>query len=464
MGDIKTISEIIESATGQKPISEHQITYDSPGDQLEPLYFFILDLMNDFNLEPEKLLDNFAYSEGSGHQTEIGQKKSIMQQQVDHNMKTIYTLIRSLTQLVYDLKEFRIRLNAYKDLKSEDKSIQRSARLSLKQVWMDKVDMQKGNSAIKAMALSQAGFQTLIQAFLVSDTIKDAEKLDLNEIVKRILVPRIKEFEYWLEHSEKELTKRYNIEKNYLKSQVNSLKLYSRWVKPYLISAQKLESTQSKNAALVSTFNTVIQELTLLGKSEIDPKESIMKGDLPKELSKLKSNNFKRKYYSCTLVDFMFRGIPRKVSQRGDYAFGGRTEIVFKSYALNEDELKKFNQEMEKSDVNEVLQLIEGATTDSLKELQEEIDFFIEDKETEEEKKKEKKQGNNPFLALIGHYEKNPEKKDTKKEDKIDKIRKDNWLEKEHLRKLAEEKAKETTFKLFNVYKKVHGMANFDPD
>ena len=39
------------------------------------------------------------------------------------------------------------------------------------------VDINKGNSSIKAMALGQAGFQTLIDAFLASKDEKDVNKL-----------------------------------------------------------------------------------------------------------------------------------------------------------------------------------------------------------------------------------------------------------------------------------------------
>ncbi len=75
------------------------------------------------------------------------------------------------------------------------------------------------------------------------------------------------------------------------------------------------------------------------------------------------------------------------------------------------------------------------------------------------------REGSNPFLALVGYYNKGPEKspeenvvKGTNGE-KI--IRQENWIEKTHIRKLAEEKAKESAFNLFDVYKKAHGMPSY---
>ena len=40
-------------------------------------------------------------------------------------------------------------------------------------------------------------------------------------------------------------------------------------------------------------------------------------------------------------------------------------------------------------------------------------------------------------------------------------VRKDDWIEKTHLRKLAAENAKELAFDLFDIYKKAHGMPSY---
>jgi hypothetical protein len=459
MVEIKSIAKIIEDVSPyykQKggPEAEHKLIYDSSTETLEPVYFFILDLMNDFGLAPEKLVDNFTSTPGSGHFAELGQRATVMQQQASKLLGDVNTVLRSVLNIIYDLKEFRIRLEHYKALKSKNEDERNAAILALKQIWMDKVDISKGNSSIKAMALGQAGFQTLIDAFLVAQDAKNVQKLDLNDRIKRILIPRIQEFNSWSEQSEKELSKRYELEKNYLKSQVNSLKLYSKWAKPYLIAAQQLESKPGgREPALVKTFNTIILELTLLGKQKIDVKGEVAKGNLPVDLAKL---NPKREYYNCILVDFTFRGIPQRMAQQPHYTFGGKAEITFRSYALNDDELAKFEEALEKSDVNDVLALIEGTTTESLGQLQEEINFFLE--EVEEKKSGEKEQSN-PFLALIGRYDKKEKKEGEKKKEIVVKL--DNFIESEHIRPLTVEMARDTCFTLFDIYKKSHGMPSY---
>ena len=96
-------------------------------------------------------------------------------------------------------------------------------------------------------------------------------------------------------------------------------------------------------------------------------------------------------------------------------------------------------------------------------ELQEEINFFLEDKERKEEEKKASEDTSNPFLSLIGYYNDKQKlgDKDVKK-DKVEKpLVKDDWIEKTHLRPLAEGTAVEIAFDLFDTYKGAHDMASY---
>jgi len=468
MGDAKTVSEIIHKisphyAKTKKPDIEHTLVYDSSSETLEPLYFFIIDLLETFGYPPQKLVDNFTSSPGSGHFGELGQRSSIMQQQGTQLLANINTVLRSVLNIVYDLKEFKIRLQHYEDLRSKNKDTVSAARLSLKQLWMDKVDALKGNSGIKAMALSQAGFQTLIDAFLASNTLVDVKNLDLNDRVKRILTPRLTEFNAWVEESEKELRKRYELEKTYLRSQVNSLKLYSRWAKPYLKAASELENKDfGRDPGLVKVFNTMLLELNVVGKQKIKVKDLALEGSLPAEFQKesfLKS--LKRDYYSYVVIDFKFRGIPNKVQGTQHYSFGGKAEVTFKGYALNDDELARLDQELEESHLGDALKLIEGSTTESISHLQDEINAFLD--ETDQPEKPEKPtNSSNPFLALLGFYnkEEKSEKPKVSSKEKII-VKKDSWIESEHLRKAAIAGVKVAVFNLFDVYKKGHGMLSY---
>jgi hypothetical protein len=392
-----------------------------------------------------------------------------MQQQATKTLADVNNILKSVLNTIYDLRDLRTRLKTYDILKSSDSGERQGALLSLKQIWMDKVDILKGNSSIKGLAMMQGGYQTLIDAFLVVENEKDVNKLDLNERVKRILLPRIQDFNIWVNESGKELRKRYQLERTYLRSQVGSLKMYSRWVKPYLLAAQKLEMKESGNAPeLVNVFNTMLLELTLFGKSKVDPKKVALEGGFPKEFADDKFvKTFKRDYYSCVLIDFKFRGIPQRASSsQSHYVFGGRTEVVFSAYVLNADEVDKLNEEVKNSEVGDVLSLIKGITEDSLDTLKEDIDFFLEEENNEiETKKKKAKDNSNPFLALIGKYEEK-EELPKKVSEKISSkkeifIAPEDFIEKTHLKPFAAKVAKETAFTLFDIYKKAHGMASY---
>ncbi len=461
--------QIASSNAKPKPLAQHTLVYDSSSETLEPVYFFILDLMNDFHLAPEKLLDNFTSAPGSGHFAELGQRATIMQQQATKILGDINNVTRSILNLVYDLKEFKIRLQTYKDLKSESKDTQEAALLALKQIWMDKVDINKGNSSIKAMAFgSQIGFQTLVDAFLISKDEKQADNLDLNDQVKRVVKSRINEFNVWLKESERELSKRYEMERKYLKSQVNSVKLYSRWAKPYMRSALQLEmKDNSTNPELVKTFNSILLELTLLGTSKLDVKSAAAEGTLPKEFARLNPAKDFRNYAAYVVVDFKFRGIPQKTSPyQQHYVFGGRAEVTFTAYALNNEEIAVVKKQLENSDLGDALELIHGSTEGSLEEMQKDIDEFLKEEDVAEKKAEAKpKDTSNPFAALLGFYDKKAEKVAAKASDDADKLNKapasDKSLEKEYLRPMVSKTAVETTFNLFDIYKKAHGMASF---
>lgn len=465
---VKQAFEILEEVTKVKPSAVHKLVYDSPTETLEPIYFFILDLMNDFGFDVEKLVDNFVSSPGSAHFGEMGQRASVMQQQGSKLLGDINTVMRSILNLVYDLREFKIRLQAYDDLESDDEFKRDAAKLSLKQTWLDKVDIQKGNSAIKQMAFAQGGnFATLIDAFLVAEDEslkrKDGSEIDLNEIVKRVVKSRITEFNHWLTYSESELRKRFEIERTYLRSQVDSLKLYSAWAKPYLTAAQQLTMSEGgREASLVKMFNTMLLQLTLIGKRNfgLDWDDELFGQNIPKSLKA----NSKKIYHEIILVDFNFRGVPQRTQQ--GYVAGGKTTVTYRGYALDNEQLQDFYDEFDKSDIIDVLSLVDGITKDSLNQLTEDLNFFLGDDKEEKEKKEKKKSRDtsNPFLALFGIYDKKDKPKKEKKEEDGGKVKltaREAMIEKKFILPALKGSTAENTFKIFETYKKVHGMVAF---
>jgi len=446
--------------TEGRKIEEHRLVYDSSLEGLEPVYFWIIDFLADRTGEKvEKLIDNFVSSPGSGQFSELMGKATRMQEEAMKIMQTIGILIKSIINIIYDLKEFEIRLHHYKTAESKNKDEKEAGILALKQVWLDNVDIKKGVGSINALTRGDLNFVTLRDAFFVVNSLDKIDKLDLNDRVKRLLKPRLSEFLEWQKRSYSELKKRYGIEKTYLKSQLASLKLYTKWAQPYLRAAAQLEQRNLKgNSGLVNAFNTVILELVLLNKKKIKPKDQVYGREkkLPYNFANI---NFKRDYYSCVFLDFAFRSYPAQAA-RGGYNYSGRVEVNMRSYALNSEELKMLEAKLDESSFNESLKLASGMTEDTLEELKEDIEYFLKE---DDEKTEEKKQSDdvNPFMALLGFYDKsgkrkeNKTNKEKKKGAKID-IKPDNFYE-SVLRNMAQEQARDLCWDIFDKFKKSKG-------
>lgn len=441
----------------KNPIEKHSLVYDSSAQSLEPIYFWIIDNINFEYGRTYKLVDNFLASAGSGHFSELQARATRMQEEAMKMFGAANTVVKSVLNILYNLKEFKLRLAQYEDYHSKDEKTRRAALYSLKQIWLDRVDIQRGTSSIKALATAganQPNFITLIDAFMVADSLEALSKLDLNERVKRLLEQRLSEFLRWLKQSESELTKRFEIEKKYLKAQVSTLKLYARWIKPYLKAARQLEQHAESSSSLVNVFNTALFELTIVGEAGYSPEQDIQAGELPESWRKIKI----RKYFPIIIIEFKFRSVPERADQRGGYGYRGRAEITFTSYALNEDEIKVLKEQVEKDDLGDIYQLIEGATTESLAELQNDIDEFLNDKPSE--KKQEKSpQDVNPFTALFSFLS---PKKEEKSSEKSKQIKKDTDVERVIRSQVAIE-ARTKCRKAYDDYKGANEMPRFPP-
>ncbi|MEM4271769.1 MAG: hypothetical protein QXD13_01630 [Candidatus Pacearchaeota archaeon] len=440
----------------KNPIEQHTISYETTGGSIEKVYFWLHDYIVNNKSEygdAKKLVDSFVSSPGSGHFAEMSARATRMQEEAMKILGVINQMIKSILNITYDLKEFQLRLDPYNNLKSKDENIRSAAMFSLKQIWLDTVDIKKGNSSIKAMAVggvNAPNFVMLIDAFMVAESLEKIDKMDLNDRIKRILKQRFAEFQKWLVESEKELRRRFELEKTYLKSQYNSIQLYARWAKPYLEAARMLEQRATASAALVTAFETSLFELTLLGIGEYNIRRDIAVGDLPKMFEK----KVKRKYSPVVLVELKFRSIPER-SQKGGYGFIGKAEITFTSFALNEDEIKVLEDQLNKDIFGDVIDLI-GGTTESLAQLKEDVDKFLSEEPSEEEKEEKKEViDTNPFSALWSIFF--PSKSKEEKKANLLEIRPDDALEKV-VRSQAAIEARRKCRKFYDAFKKAYNI------
>ena len=464
-------------------VAHHKLSFDSQQNQLEPIYYWILDFAAQIGWGAmEKTIDNFMASPGSGQFSEMNMKATKMQEEGMKILGGMNQIVKSVLNLIYDLKEFELRLEHYDDAKSEKSDKKEEGMLALKQIWLDNVDIKKGRGAIHQMSSMEMGFSTLREAFMMANSVEDVKKMNsedkkeggvglINDSVMRILIPRISEFLKWVNYSEKELRKRFSIEKNYLKSQVETVKLYSAWMKPYLESAEKLRQKGfEKDAALVNAFSTTMFELQLFGAKAVGV-EKDGDGNSISSDERFGGYNVKRKYNQVVIITLKYRGhVSQRVTQKGDYGFGmgGVVDIDFDAYALNDEELAAARKMLEKSDLDKSMEFSLDVAGEALKDLKEDLDYFLKSKEEREkeeaEKKGEKKESQdiNPFAALFGLFGKKKKKDKKKGEDivlKADEIKKDNFVEKT-MRGAAVSGAGNTLYTIYDIYKKAHRMAS----
>ncbi|MBR9703941.1 hypothetical protein GOV12_00890 [Candidatus Pacearchaeota archaeon] len=462
------IPRYVNKYTGSlNPPSAHKLIYDSSSETLEPVYFWILDFLRKTGANVEKLVDNFASSPGGGHFGDMMGRQSQMQQEASRVLATVNTILKGVINLIYDIKEFKIRLSHYIESKSANPNVRQAALLALKQIWMDKVDIQRGQGSINAMSSGNLQFITLRDSFMMVNSVKDVENLDLNDRVKRVLKPRVQEFFEWKIRSEQELRKRFEVEKIYLKSQVSALKLNARWAKPYLKAANQLaqNETLSNNAGMVTMFNTIMLQLDLMavyGAIDVPDLCAQSPPELPREFKSMKKL---REIYPVIFLDFNFRGIPNKYNQH--YTFGGRVEVNFKAFGLTKDELILIRYKLEENDLSESLKLVQGMTDDSLMQIQADIEDIFEDDIKDEIEVND----SNPFSALFSLLipQRKTEKIDKSKEyeknvldyyKKNKKLKSDNYAE-EYIRNYSEAFAMNRCFNVYDKYKKAHGMETF---
>ncbi|MBI2106034.1 hypothetical protein HYT56_04325 [Candidatus Woesearchaeota archaeon] len=481
--DIRSLSDVekfIDNEVG------YTLIYDSFSEGLEPVYFWIVDWMRDnywgLGMDVQKTLDEFQGSVGSGFFGDLGTRASIMQDRAMKMLTTINSVVRSIINILYDLKEFDQRLDLYKKLKSDNDVEKKNARLSLKQIWMDRVDMQRGRGSINMLA-QQLQFVTLRDAFMTAESVENVDDMDLNDRVKRILAPRLQEYLAWEKLSEAELTRRYKIEKSYLKSQVNSLKLYSQWARPYLKTAQQLTASDYRTPNLVSIFNNMQVQLSVFGKRSVKPEAIVSTRPFIK--NKYAAVKLDKGLYACVEVTMVFRTIPHTIT-RGEsgthYAQGGKVYIKFRAFGLDQDEVDA----VEKEELYQGLELIQSMTHDSLEAIQEEISKYLDRDENLPETKEERLEKLQELLNTIDDKRtaervqkeiKELEKELRPKEkfapfeaiakgfDEITDPLKNLWkpkMEKEKVAAMTRNSAKRSaavsSYLIYNVYKKSHGM------
>lgn len=471
------------------PIESREITYDAFGETMEPMYYWLLDFLREsFGYTVDKTADFFSASEASGYFGEMGMRRTNLEKRAVELTGTINVVVKSIINLLWDLKTFDLRLKHYDDLQKGDKDTKKAALEALKGIWLNEVDKAKGNAAVDVLA-QNLNFITLRDAFMVIpvqewfvygakrakiDEVKKhaeqyAQKMDLTDVVKRILTPRAREFVEWVYASETELRKRKAVEMAYLKAQVGALQVYTQWTRPYLIGTQKLIPAEYKQlleehkelglgpAAIPTPFHAMWFYIELQAKKKATITE-LRKP--PFEMAEIKLKNEDLRPHTVLEIKTAFRGAPQMgtVGARGERgtAFTGKTLIKFVTYVMSKEHLSLLDREREE----EVLQFIDAMTNETLKALSEDLNKYLkEEASASEEAAKPKAKLELPFKELWGSIrEFNAEaKKILQKLPNMQISDKEAWAV-ARLKLIAAGKAKKDLDTLYDTFKKSHKM------
>lgn len=252
--------------------------------------------------------------------------------------------------------------------------------------------------------------------------------------------------------SENELKKGFEFRRNQLQNQVNLAKAYARWAKPYLQMIRRTEQRATPNAALVNGFNSAIFELVLLVEGKYDLKEE------PEMFPKAWLRREFRAYCPILLVEWRFRGVPEHSPPGGNH-YRGRSEITFTSYALREQELEWLKAEIERDELGELLRSLADINEENLKHIQEELNQFMDNENPKAEHNSKPATHDddvNPFSALFSIFS----GFDGEKTDASVSVGPDSTAE-QVLRNQALLKARKECQKIYELYKREHGMPTF---
>lgn len=450
---------------------------DSFSASIEPAYFWLMDFLGKRALQYKisKIGEHIGASVVSQFFGEMSTRRTALEKRGTEILMSVNAVVRSIINLLYDLREFDRRLTVYDDLyKGADNA--ENADMALKRIWMDEVDVKKGNASINVMT-AQRGleFVTLRDAFMIAKTPKQAGDMDLNDRVKRILKGRLEEYVQWKVQSEKELRQRRKIELSYLRSQVDSLRLYSQWAKPYLKAAQMLQfkEVDITDPELIQAFDQNVIDIKIRGVKEVYLKEFIKflggkRGYKPpvtisqKEQEALKFMKVGPKAYSVIDVSFVFRTKPSLIQQTqagGVYRQLGKLTIEFEGYTFTPEEYKK----LEKAEEYEAMKFIEGLTSESLVAMREDLEKYLGELDLDKKKEEEKKKKKAPLLDTI--FSSISAIKGAGSEgfsvERLLKFGFDQGLLEQRAKKIAIEQNIRNIFDLYDVFKKSNRLLSF---
>ncbi len=438
-------------------VKRYKLITESFGMSLEELYFWSLGHLRQDVGYPKviKITDVFSASENSAFFGQSAQRLSIQEDRASSFLRGISELVKTLFQIVRELRIIDERLDIYKD---REKS--KSADATLKGLFADFAENKGGQAQPGSLfhLSNQVGYATLPDLFFNTivhnkdDIDKIVNELKFNQNVKIVLKRKLYQYLVWVEQTEKELYVRKKFQTKYLRQHYVTIKTYMSWIKPYLKHIKRLTMNEEQldSPDLISSFETSTTEIEVLGYN-------------PGSLC------------DCILMTFKFNTRPvlnyQQEASRGPVHVG-RGTMTLRAYAWTEHQIEMYKKMRDFED-KELLGLVDDQLKSAMDMLGDDLDKYIREAEgeIEEEKKEEKVEmkpvGGNfnilePFIGIFkgfGEIGKTLIPIDSFKKTKDKKTGPSFPDAKE-----AKTKAKKVGKKMFMIYKnykKSHGMLSW---
>ncbi len=370
------------------PAVRYKIVYESFNMSLEEMYYWTINHLRQDAGFPQliKVQDVFSASENSAMFGQSAQRLSIQEDRASNFMRTIAEMVKTLFQIVRELRILDERLEIYN---AWEKS--KSADATLKGLYADFAEnrgqqMQPGSlyhlaNQVGYAALPDLFFNTLV--YKKEDVDKVVEGMPgYNNSVKSVLKRKLYQFVVWKEKTHKELVSRKKFQIKYLRQHYTTIKMYMSWVKPYLRHIKRLtmNENQLESPDLIGSFETSTTEIEVLG---IKP-------------------NPKSDYNSVVMLTYKFN--TRPVMQfKQEYNQGpihiGRGHIHLRAFGWTDHQIDMYKKMRDYED-RELLGLVDEQLQSAMEMLGDDLDKYIkmaeQDLEHEEELERQSKENIDP--------------------------------------------------------------------
>jgi hypothetical protein len=446
-----------------KPVRQQKLIVEQMAASAEPSYFWVVNFLkhpNGLGYDVEKTSDVFSATEMSTFFGAAEERKQRQQEKVSQYLATIGSMTKSVFQMVRELRIMDERLEYYeRSLKGDD-----SAEIALKNIWTNVVEGGAENVTSVFGLSRKLGFVIVPDLFFkinpkngsagVDKEVNSLKDEGINSRVRSVLKHKLTEYYIWKDKTYKELKWGKNFRLKALNQHYQSMRMYIKWVKPFLRNIQRLEMQQTNAPEMVSAFETSLIQLELLAYKktyELLTDRGMVEREFTEKIP-------------CIRVTFKFVTLPEMTFQK-DFQRGavhaGRTEITIQGFVLTPDELDGYKKSKEYEDL-ELLRSLDS----SLDSLGDELKYYLIQAGEIEKESSEKKSGGlslvemkdvvSPFTAVFKGFSElfGGLKWEAGNKKKL------SYYEREQ-EAAAAQVVSDHVYTLYDVYKKTHGMLSW---